>query len=107
MDDRNFALIALAILVFNSASVMAKAWMSPFLSFDYIFFTAGSAILLSVSVFLLHDEVLRKDQQEQEYQMDSLDYKFIIESLEKSREQADPETIDLSEEEEMEGSDDG
>ena len=58
MDDKNFALLAIGILTFAAASMMAKGFASPFLSLDHVFFMTGSGILMGLSAGLLLTEVL-------------------------------------------------
>ena len=61
MDDKNFALLAIGILTFAAASMMAKGFASPFLSFDHVFFMTGSGILMGLSAGLLLTEVSFSD----------------------------------------------
>lgn len=84
MDDLE-DLAFLALLVIFSAFMFATAWRSEFLSVEYFLFSALAGLILLAAY--LHMIVVLFTRNEPEYQLDSSDYKFIIESLD--REESD------------------
>jgi len=101
MDDKNFALLAIGILTFAAASMMAKGFASPFLSFDHVFFMTGSGILIGLSAGLLLTEVLDHGHPDDLFEMDKSDQEILMEALLEPhdegeiKEKLDPETIDM------------